>query len=96
MPTDYKDPKGLFVLEALAAGVPVVQPDHGAFGELIAATGGGVLVPPDSTEALAEAIVALKTDPQRRASLAEQGRRQVLANHSIEKGAERMKQILFE
>ncbi|MCG8650351.1 MAG: glycosyltransferase family 4 protein, partial [Pirellulales bacterium] len=43
VPTDYHDPKGLFVLEALAAGVPVVQPNHGAFGELVEATGGGVV-----------------------------------------------------
>ena len=42
VPTDYEDPKGLFILESLAAGVPVVQPDHGAFGELIESTGGGV------------------------------------------------------
>ena len=34
VPTDYHDPKGLFVLEANGAGIPVVQPDHGAFSEL--------------------------------------------------------------
>ncbi len=34
VPTTYREPKGLFVLEAAAAGVPYVQPDHGAFPEL--------------------------------------------------------------
>ena len=37
VPTSYKDPKGRFVLEALAHGVPVVQPAHGAFPELVEA-----------------------------------------------------------
>ncbi|MBE2225123.1 MAG: glycosyltransferase family 4 protein, partial [Anaerolineae bacterium] len=35
VPTIYRDPKGLPVLEALANGVPVVQPNHGAFPELV-------------------------------------------------------------
>lgn len=56
VPTTYRDPKGLFVLEALATGVPVVQPDHGAFPELIAATAGGYLVPPDDPLALAQKL----------------------------------------
>ena len=44
VPTTYREPKGLYVLEALANGVPVVQPRHGSFPELIEATGGGLLV----------------------------------------------------
>jgi len=56
VPTVYREPKGLFVLEAWSAGVPVVQPDHGAFPELIAATGGGHLVRPDDRIALAEKL----------------------------------------
>src|SRR5262249_9553575 len=43
VPTTYQEPKGLFVLEALAAGVPVIQPDHGAFPEVLAETEGGLL-----------------------------------------------------
>src|SRR5262249_13314655 len=46
VPTTYPEPKGLYVLEALANGVPVVQPAHGSFPELIEATGGGLLVTP--------------------------------------------------
>lgn len=56
VPTVYREPKGLFVLEAWSAGVPVVQPDHGAFPELIAATGGGHLVRPDDPISLAEKL----------------------------------------
>ena len=47
VPTTYREPKGLYVLEALANSVPVVQPRHGSFPELIEATGGGLLVNPE-------------------------------------------------
>lgn len=78
VPTTYRDPKGLFVLEALAAGVPVVQPQHGAFPEVIAATGGGMLVRPDDVQHLAEALHALLLDPARRQAYASSGRTAVL------------------
>jgi glycosyltransferase involved in cell wall biosynthesis len=77
VPTTYRDPKGLFVLEALAAGVPVVQPAHGAFPELLAATGGGVLTTPGDPAALAEALHELLTDHALRRQLGEAGRQAV-------------------
>ena len=46
VPTDYPEAKGVYVLESLARGVPVVQPNHGSFPELIRLTRGGVLTPP--------------------------------------------------
>ncbi len=65
VPTIYREPKGLYVLESLANGTPVVLPAHGAFPELIEQTGGGVLVPSGDTTALANAIGELLTDPKR-------------------------------
>jgi glycosyltransferase involved in cell wall biosynthesis len=59
VPTTYREPKGLYVLEAWASGVPVVQPSHGSFPELVGATGGGVLVEPENPAALARAILDL-------------------------------------
>lgn len=56
VPTTYREPKGLYVLEAWANGVPVVQPRHGSFPELVEATGGGLLVPPGDIAALAGAL----------------------------------------
>lgn len=93
VPTEYEEPKGLFVLEALAAGVPVVQPDHGAFGELIESTGGGLLVSPGSIEELGAAIERLKDDPQLRQQCAQRGQRAVLEKHSIGQAAEQLQRL---
>jgi glycosyltransferase involved in cell wall biosynthesis len=88
VPTTYKEPKGLYVLEALANGVPVVQPRHGAFPEMIAATGGGILVDPDSSEALAKGIYDLMKHAEQRKKLGENGRAIVHKNFSDEAMAE--------
>ena len=74
VPTVHPEPKGRFVLEALACGVPVVEPAHGAFPELIAATGGGLLVEPGSPAALADGLRRLHDDPALRRQLGRQGR----------------------
>jgi glycosyltransferase involved in cell wall biosynthesis len=79
VPTTYREPKGLFVLEALASGVPVVEPRHGSFPELIEATGGGILVEPGSAESLADGLRSLLRDPERRRALGRQGREAVHA-----------------
>src|ERR1022692_105075 len=47
VPCTYDEPKGIFLLEAMASGVPVVQPRRGAFPEILAQSGGGILVEPD-------------------------------------------------
>jgi glycosyltransferase involved in cell wall biosynthesis len=48
VPTSYADPKGLFALEAMAAGVPYLLPAHGAFPELHQLAAAGRLHQPDS------------------------------------------------
>ena len=73
VPTEFLEPKGLYVLEALANGVPVVQPRHGAFPELVEATGGGRLVTPGVADELADALEELMLDPDTRYSLGATG-----------------------
>ena len=73
VPTDYLEPKGLYALEALAAGVPVVLPSHGAFPELISSSGGGVLCKPHDKHDLANCLLALLDDPDRMKALAKSG-----------------------
>ena len=63
VPATYDEPKGIFLLEAMACGVPVVQPRRGAFTEIVEKTGGGLLVEPDSDESIAEGILKLHDDP---------------------------------
>lgn len=94
VPTQYEDPKGLFVLEALAAGVPVVQPAHGAFPELLEMTGGGILVPPGDAATLASHWEELLRSPHRRLELGARGRAAVLAGHNIDAAASRLKQLI--
>ncbi|TWU48578.1 2-deoxystreptamine glucosyltransferase [Rubripirellula tenax] len=96
VPTEYEDPKGLFVLEALAAGVPVLQPDHGAFGELIAATGGGQTFRPRDADDLIRLVEQIKHDPEGRRRFSEVGSAAVHANHSTEHAAKRLSEILFQ
>ena len=74
MPTVYRESKGLSIIESLANGVPVVQPHHGTFPEMINATGGGLLVEPESSEALAMGIMELLNDTEQRQRLGEAGR----------------------
>ena len=74
VPTVYRESKGLSIIESLANGVPVVQPRHGAFPEMIDATDGGILVEPESAEAVAAGIIELLSDTDRREHLGETGK----------------------
>src|SRR5262249_39639544 len=74
VPTVYREPKGIYVLEALANGTPAVLPAHGSFPELIELSGGGMLVPPDDAQALANSLKELLGDADRRAKLGCTGR----------------------
>jgi len=75
------------VLEALASGVPVVQPDHGAFPEILDATGAGDLVRPNDPYHLADALNRLLTDSTTRRALGERGRTAVRAHFNAERMA---------
>ena len=77
VPTTYREPKGLYVLEALANGVPVVQPRHGSFPELLEATGGGILVNPDDPADLARGLSEMLNDHDLRLRCGRLGHRAV-------------------
>jgi glycosyltransferase involved in cell wall biosynthesis len=84
VPTVYREPKGLYVLEALASGVPVVQPRHGSFPELVELTGGGLLVNSEDPHDLARGLRELLDDAERRRELGRRGREAVLGRFTAE------------
>ncbi len=93
VPTVYVEPKGLFLLEAMACGVPVVEPRHGAFPEMIAKTSGGVLVEPEDPQSLAEGLHRLFSNPAERAQLGQNGFDGVRRHYSVARSADRMLEV---
>ena len=87
VPSPYREPKGIPVLEVLASGVPVVQPDHGAYPEWIHATQRGLLYDPNDTADLAEKLACLLRDAKLRTQLGRQGRQAIFENFSSERMA---------
>jgi glycosyltransferase involved in cell wall biosynthesis len=84
VPALYGEAFGLYVIEALACAVPVVQPAVAAFPEVIKATGGGVLFKPSTAEALAEAAEPLLNDVIRARGLGNAGRQSVQRDFTAE------------
>ncbi len=86
-PTRRGEAFGRFVLEALVSGVPVVMPSHGAFSEIVEATGGGLLVPPNDVPALTAALSRLLSDPDQLQALGQAGRQAVLDRFALSRAA---------
>lgn len=90
VPTTYHEPKGLFVLEGLAAGVPYVQPAHGAFPEMHARHGGGHLFNPETPGALADRLEEVLSDVNSLRQLGSDGRQKLLSSDTTRHAAERL------
>jgi glycosyltransferase involved in cell wall biosynthesis len=93
VPTTYPEPKGLPVLEAMASGVPVVQPRWGSFTEMLDKTGGGALVEPEDSESLAEELYSLWKNPERARDLGRRGALGVHQHYSVANMAERALEV---
>jgi glycosyltransferase involved in cell wall biosynthesis len=64
MPGRIAESRGVAVIEAMAAGAPVVAPNTGVFPEMMERTGGGLLFPPEDAKELASALARLMDDPE--------------------------------
>ncbi|MCO6477410.1 MAG: glycosyltransferase family 4 protein [Phaeodactylibacter sp.] len=81
---------GLYLLEALASGTPVVQPRLGAFPEIIATSGGGITYEPNRPERLAAALKEVLFGPQQLARLSENGRQGIERHFHLNEQASKM------
>ncbi|HEY9500329.1 MAG TPA: glycosyltransferase family 4 protein [Pyrinomonadaceae bacterium] len=89
VPATYDEPKGVSLLEAMACGIPVVQPRRGAFTEIVQHTSGGLLVNSDDPESLANGILTVYRDRDLARELSANGVRGVREHYSAARMADR-------
>lgn len=84
VPSHKPEASGLFILEAMAAGIPVVQPAIGGYVEIIQNTGGGIMYQPNSWQKLAETLAALLSNRDKLEALSQKARTAVGETYSPE------------
>jgi colanic acid/amylovoran biosynthesis glycosyltransferase len=87
---------GVVLLEAQAAGVPIVATNVGGIPEAVLAGKSAILVPPGDVEAAAAAMAELLKDPERRVRMGQEGRKYVEENFDIEVLNDRLEKMFFE
>jgi glycosyltransferase involved in cell wall biosynthesis len=95
VPCTYDEPKGIFLLEAMACGVPVVQPRRGSFPETIGNTNAGLLVEPDDAVALADGLQQVWQNGDLAHRLSEAGPPAVEHDYRISHVAKRTLEVFF-
>ncbi len=96
VPSTYREPKGLYLLEAMACSVPVVAPRHGAFPKILARTGGGLLAQPDDPSSFADGLAAIRNRPDQAREMGRNGAAGVQQHYSVAKMADRVLDIYAE
>jgi glycosyltransferase involved in cell wall biosynthesis len=89
VPAIYPEAFGLYLVEALAAGVPVVQPDASSFREILKNSKAGLLVPPNDPAALAQAWHDLLQNPAALQAFRAKGRQAAEQSYSVQAMRER-------
>jgi len=87
VPSTYVEPKGMYLLEAMSCGVPVVAPNHGAMPEMIERTGGGLLARPNDPSSFADGILALQQHPGQAREMGFNGAAGVRAHYTVQQMA---------
>jgi glycosyltransferase involved in cell wall biosynthesis len=96
VPSGYREPKGLYLLEAMASGVPVVQPNHGAFPEVLRRTCGGLLAASERPSDIADRLMEVWRDPAAAAKMAGRGAEGVRKHYTIGHMADAMLKVYGE
>jgi glycosyltransferase involved in cell wall biosynthesis len=94
VPATFEEPKGLYVLEGFAMGVPVVGPDHGAFPELFRSLNSGVSFAAGDPTALRDALFKVLSNLSEAKVSASAAQRRIHANRSIETVSATLLEIL--
>ena len=77
----------------MGVGVPIIQPRHGSFPEIIERTGGGILVEPNDAESLAAGIHSLYQNSELAHDLGRRGAAGVREHYSVGRMAERAMEV---
>lgn len=96
VPSTYREPKGLYLLEAMACGVPVVSPHHGAFEEILQKTSGGLLVRPNDPASFADGLMAIRNHPGQAREMALNAIAGVQEHYSAARMADRALEVYEE
>lgn len=94
MPAEHKEAFGVYVIEALASGVPVVQPGYGAFPEVLDLVCGGITYMPNDPGHLARALKQILLNPKYARDLGRSGRTIALKNFTVEQMAKGVIKVL--
>ena len=92
VPSDA-EPFGLVTVEAMASGKPVVATDAGGSREVVVDGATGLLVGPQDSCALPEAILRLLRDPGLALRMGEAGRRRAAGMFTVQEHATRVRQL---
>jgi glycosyltransferase involved in cell wall biosynthesis len=87
------EPFGQVIIEAMAAGKPVVATDGGGVPEIVEHNVTGYLVPMDDATAMADAISRLLADPERAAEMGRCGQQRVKSHFTIEASASKLHDV---
>ena len=96
VPAQFGESLGFYVIESMAAGVPVVQPNCASFPELVAATTGGEVYDHAGPESLAAALEKMLHNPAEAKALGIRAREVVREKFSVEHMADQMIDLLDE
>jgi len=84
---------GIYLSEAMASGIPVVQPALGAFPEIVNKAGGGVIYTPNTPQSLAKALAELLADQAKLEQLSNEARLSAETHFDINKQAQKLTEI---
>jgi glycosyltransferase involved in cell wall biosynthesis len=87
---------GIYLSEAMASGIPVVQPALGAFPEIVNRAGGGVIYQPNTPETLTKTLKDLLDNPSKIERLSNEARASVENHFDINKQAEKLVKVYEE